>query len=95
MTLHYDAVSESEEDDGKKLVFLQYSGVAPKHVLRLFKATGLRKDSQGRYIVVPRKIVTPLLAVSLDDFATHEKYVVALLAQNEAERQGDPQPKLV
>jgi hypothetical protein len=31
MTLHYDAVSESEEDDSKKLVFLQCSGVAPKH----------------------------------------------------------------
>jgi deoxycytidylate deaminase len=37
MTLHYDALSESEEDDKKKLVFLQYSGVAPKHMLRLFK----------------------------------------------------------
>lgn len=95
MTLHYDAVSESEEDDGKKLVFLQYSGVAPKHMLRLFKASRPRKDSDGRCIVLPRKTVIPLLAVSLDDYATHEKYVVARLAQSEAEKKGNAQPKLV
>jgi deoxycytidylate deaminase len=95
MTLHYDAVSESEEDDGKKLVFLQYSGVAPKHMLRLFKASKPRKDEMGRCIVVSRKSVIPLLAVPLDDFATHEKYVVARLAQSEAAKKGNAQPKLV
>ena len=95
MTLHYDAVSESEEDDGKKLVFLQYSGVAPKHMLRLFKASGPRKDPLGRCIVPSKKAVLPVLAVSLDDYATHEKYVVARLTQNEARAGGNAQARLV
>jgi deoxycytidylate deaminase len=95
MTLHYDAVSESEEDEGKKLVFLQYSGVAPKHMLRLFKVAGPRKDAQGRCIVPSKKSVTPVLAVSLDDYATHERYVVARLSQSEARRRGNAQPNLV
>jgi deoxycytidylate deaminase len=92
--LHNDAVSESESDIGKKLVFLQYNGVAPKHALRLFRSDRDRKDSAGRLVASDRKFVTPISETSLDDYSTHERYVIAHLSEKE-NRAKEAQPKLI
>lgn len=83
MELHSDAVSENEGDEGKKVLFLQYSGIAPKNILKLFNAGLTRKDSNGKLRAFDKKDATPVVAVSLDDYATHEKWVIAELEQNE------------
>jgi deoxycytidylate deaminase len=92
--LHNDAISESEGDLGKKLVFLQYNGVAPKHALRLFRNGRDRKDKAGQLVQVDRKAATPVVEISLDDYSTHERYVVADLSQKE-ERAKEKQPNLL
>jgi deoxycytidylate deaminase len=83
--LHMDAVSENESDSGKKVVFLQYSGIAPKNIHKLFRAQLTRKDDNGKLIAFDRKSAIPVVRVSLDDYSTHEKWVVAKLIQNEKE----------
>ncbi len=81
--LHSDAVSENEGDEGKKVLFLQYSGIAPKNILKLFSAGLTRKGAGGTLKRFDKKIATPVVAVSLDDYATHEKWVIAELEENE------------
>lgn len=81
--LHSDAVSENEADGGKKVLFLQFSGIAPKNILKLFNVGLTRKTSDGRLKEFNKKIAPPVVAVSLDDYSTHEKYVIAELAENE------------
>lgn len=93
--LHNDAVSESENDVGSKLVFLQYTGVAPKHVLKLFRPVTDRKTEDGRLVSFNKRVARPAVRVSLDDYATHEKYVVARLSENETKSRGDRQPNLI
>lgn len=81
--LHSDAVSEHEGDAGKKVLFLQFSGIAPKNILKLFNIGLTRKDSNGKLKTFDKKTAAPVVAVSLDDYSTHEKYVIAELAENE------------
>ena len=81
--LHSDAVSESEGDEGKKVLFLQYSGIAPKNILKLFGAGLTRKGNDGRLKVFDKKTASPVVKVSLDDYSTHEKWVIAELEENE------------
>jgi deoxycytidylate deaminase len=81
--LHFDAVSESEGDKDKKVLFLQYSGIAPKNILKLFNAGLTRKGQGGRLRSFNKKTATPIVAVSLDDYSTHEKWVIAELMENE------------
>ena len=78
----------------KKVVFLQYNGVAPKHALRLFRSERSRKDQKGDLMVSDRKNGVPIAETSLDDYSTHEKYVVANLAEKET-RAKETQPKLI
>ena len=92
--LHNDAVSEDENELGKKLVFLQYNGIAPKHILKLFKMTARRKTKDGRLVHFDKQHALPVIRVSLDDYATHEKYVVARLSENETKTRGDKQATL-
>ncbi|MFC5299735.1 anti-phage dCTP deaminase [Azospira restricta] len=81
--LHSDAVSESEADAGKKVLFLQFAGIAPKNILKLFNVGLTRKASDGKLKSFDKKTAPPVVAVSLDDYSTHEKYVIAELAENE------------
>lgn len=81
--LHSDSVSENEGDKGKKVLFLQYAGIAPKNILKLFSVGLTRKDSDGKLKKFDKKTASPVVAVSLDDYSTHEKYVIAELAENE------------
>jgi deoxycytidylate deaminase len=86
--LHLDTISENEGDQGKKVLFLQYSGVAPKHILKLFNAGLTRKSTDGKLKMFDKKTATPIIAVSLDDYTTHEKLVIAELEQNEQQAKG-------
>ncbi len=81
--LHSDAVSEREADQGKKVLFLQYTGIAPKNILKLFNAGMKRKGKGGKIREFNKRIASPVVAVSLDDYATHEKWVIEELTQNE------------
>ncbi len=81
--LHSDAVSEDEGDLDKKVLFLQYSGIAPKNILKLFNVGLTRKKDGGRLRQFDKRVATPVVAVSLDDYSTHEKWVIAELAENE------------
>lgn len=93
--LHRDAISESETDEGAKLVFLQYSGVAPKNVLRLFKSHHPRKNAEGKLVDFNKETAQPTVRVSLDDYSTHERLVVAKLARDEEKANETPQPRLI
>lgn len=81
--LHSDTTSEDEVDEGKKVLFLQYTGVAPKNILKLFNMGANRKEKSGKLIKFDKKTASPVVAVSLDDYSTHEKMVIAELVDNE------------
>lgn len=81
--LHSDAVSENEGDSGKKVLFLQFSGIAPKNILKLFNVGLTRKGSDGKLKAFDKKAASPVVKVSLDDYSTHEKWVIAELEENE------------
>lgn len=92
--LHFDAVSENEADEGKKVLFLQYSGIAPKNILKLFSVGLTRKSGDGKLRAFDKKTASPVVAVSLDDYSTHEKWVIAELAENEQQASQGKQPAL-
>jgi hypothetical protein len=79
--LHRDAISINENDVGKMLLFLQYEGVSPRNMLRLFKTHDVkRKNTDTGYMVdFDKKTAHPLGSVSVDDFSTHEKRVLTRL----------------
>ncbi|MFZ5790132.1 MAG: anti-phage dCTP deaminase [Pseudomonadota bacterium] len=73
--LHKDSISVRENDEGKRVVFLQYEGVAPKNIVRFFKH-GLSRKSQGKVVVRSAKTADPICQPMLDGSATLEKIVV-------------------
>lgn len=83
--LHRDAISVNEKDVGKKLVFLQYEGVSPRNMLRLFKPAEIKRKgkSTGKLIDFDKKKAHPNGSVSVDDFSTHEKRVLSKLEELE------------
>lgn len=81
--LHSDAVSEKESDKDRKVLFLQYTGIAPKNILKLFSSGIRRKDKFGKVVPFNKQQASPVVMVSLDDYATHEKWVIAELEENE------------
>ncbi|MCK5604056.1 CMP deaminase, partial [Candidatus Pacearchaeota archaeon] len=89
--LHSDATSENEVDENQKVLFLQYTGIAPKNILKLFNTGLKRKQNGGNLMPFNKKIASPIVAVSLDDYPTHEKWVIAELAENEQQAKEDKQ----
>lgn len=81
--LHSDATSENDADEGKKVLFLQFTGIAPKNILKLFNIGIKRKVDGGKLQPFDKKKASPVVAVSLDDYATHEKWVIAELEEHE------------
>lgn len=84
--LHRDSVSVMHEDADQKMVMEQYEGVAPRNLLRLFKPSDLiRKNKRdGALVDFQLKKAHPLGSVSVDDFSTHEKRILAKLKDIEA-----------
>jgi len=79
--LHRDALSIDEKEKDKKVIFLQYEGIAPKNVVRFFKNDMPRKNDAGKVIVHPTKNAIPVLQPMLDGYTTREQIVVANLAK--------------
>ncbi len=94
LDLHRDAISDDESQASKKVVFLQYSGVAPKNMLTFFSTRLTRKSEDGKLRTLDRRTARPLVAVSLDDVPTHERMVIAEYAQNERKAAGAKQATL-
>jgi deoxycytidylate deaminase len=65
LKLHSDAISTNENDEGKKVVFLQYQGAAPRSFSRIFKPNPVRKKD-GAFILTVRKMAMPFSAPPVD-----------------------------
>lgn len=81
--LHGDAISEDEGEEKSRVLFLQFAGIAPKNILKLFNGESKRKNKDGMILSFDKKTASPVVKVSLDDYSTHEKWVVAEVAENE------------
>jgi len=77
--LHSDAIDNSADSDSK-VQFLQYMGVAPKNILKLFRASSGRK-ANGKIVPFEKKSARPVVRVSLDDYTRHERLEVARVAK--------------
>lgn len=74
LELHGDSISVTDEGI-KKVAFLQYEGVGPDSVLKLFHH-GHERKSGGKAFVVDKKNALPVLPPPMDGFTTHEKRVM-------------------
>lgn len=82
LDLHDDSLSVDEKDRGRKVVILQFEGVAPKNLLRLFMDRGERKHA-GKLAIRGRVGASPASKAPLDGFVTREHLIVASLAERE------------
>jgi deoxycytidylate deaminase len=80
-TLHSDTVSTNELDTSKVL-FLQFEGVAPANLMKLFKNSVHRKDG-GRVATYRPANVHPIFAAPLDGFSLRERIVVQNVKETE------------
>lgn len=69
--LHDDTISTDEKDGGKKVVFLQYEGVAPNNYLDVFK-NGIDRKRDGLRIIADPRSASPVIKEPLDDFTIRE-----------------------
>lgn len=83
-TLHSDSISDTETKDDKKVFFLQYEGVAPKDMIKLFR---LRPESPrkkfGMAIKRESTNADPTFAANLDGFDRREQLVAKQVADAE------------
>lgn len=82
LELHGDAVSMVESEQTSRVTFLQYEGVAPKNMIRLFKH-GIERKAQGRIITLDPRVAKPIFPSPLDGFAVREQLIVDKLAKRE------------
>jgi deoxycytidylate deaminase len=83
LNLHEDTISIHEVERDKKVVFLQYEGVAPRNMIRLFKDRGDRKK-EGKLLLTNRLEAKPVSLAPLDGFEARERLVVARLTKIES-----------
>lgn len=76
-TLHKDSIS-SKSSEKERVRFLQYQGVAPKNMLRLFRNRGERKENGLARTYNPKR-ARPISRSPLDGFHTREQIVVDAL----------------
>jgi deoxycytidylate deaminase len=79
--LHGDAISLTEIGNSDKMVFLQYEGVAPKNMIRLFKH-GRERKMNGKIVVHDMMNAHPVFPAPLDGFSTREKIVLNRIEAN-------------
>lgn len=77
LELHCDSISPVDEGD-KKIAFLQYEGVGPESILKLFHH-GTERKSDGKAREIDKKSAIPVLPPPMDGFTTHEKRVISHL----------------
>ncbi len=64
-------------------MFLQYEGVAPRNIVRLFNMVLQRKDQTRNVIERHRHNDEPVYRPAMDGFATREQIVVAEVQRKE------------
>ncbi|WP_422026536.1 anti-phage dCTP deaminase [Pyruvatibacter mobilis] len=82
LELHSDSIGAVADTDGR-CAFLQYEGVGPDSVLKLFHH-GIERKNNGKVVTQEKKSARPVLPPPMDGFTTHEKRVIAQLASAEA-----------
>lgn len=83
LELHSDAIGVTETA-GKKVEFLQYEGVAPRSILKLFNH-GTERKVDGKAHVLDKTTAIPVLPPPMDGFTTHEKRVISRIKGAEGE----------
>ncbi len=78
MDLHCDAISTSGVEDGKKVQFIQYEGIAPKNMMKMYQISEKRKK-EGKVVQKDPRKATPIFRPPLDGFSRYEQIVVASL----------------
>lgn len=78
LDLHDDAISTDQKDKGSKVTFLQFDGVAPRNILKLFRNEVERKKS-GKAVNHSKKTAKPVVQQPLDGFTVYEKIVTTRL----------------
>ena len=84
LELHSDSIGVVEGEAGK-CAFLQYEGVGPDSILKLFHH-GIERKEDGKAVTHEKTIAHPVLPPPMDGFTTHEKRVIERLEK--AERTG-------
>ncbi|WP_339820888.1 anti-phage dCTP deaminase [uncultured Paracoccus sp.] len=82
LELHSDSIADTSGEDGK-CAFLQYEGVGPDSILKLFRH-GVERKKDGHAIITEKKAAQPVLPPPMDGFTTHEKRVIRRIATVEA-----------
>lgn len=85
--LHSDAIATSESASSK-VVFLQYEGVAPKNMIRLFKMRSDERKKDGKAVTREPQTAALVFPSPLDGFSTREKLVVHKLRNIEEQHGG-------
>jgi deoxycytidylate deaminase len=75
LELHSDSIGTTTDGTSKKVAFLQYEGVGPDSVLKLFHH-GIERKIGGKASVTDKKTALPVLPPPMDGFTTHEKRVI-------------------
>jgi len=88
LNLHNDTISTNESDEGKKVVFLQYQGAAPRSFSRIFKPNPVRKQA-GTLIQRLRQTAMPFSAPPVDSLVAREEMEVGRLFKEISDVQKD------
>jgi deoxycytidylate deaminase len=81
LELHGDSISLLDTDKNT-CAFLQYEGVGPNSILKLFHH-GFERKHEGRALALDKKLAKPVLPPPMDGFTTHEKRVMMHLEKVE------------
>jgi deoxycytidylate deaminase len=82
LALHRDAISVRERDITTHVLFLQYEGVAPKNIIRLFNH-GIPRKANGRLLERDPRVATLVFQSPLDGFHRREQIIVNRVARAE------------
>jgi deoxycytidylate deaminase len=91
LDLHGDSVSTDIDKHETRVVFLQYEGVAPKNVVKLFR-NGASRKANGKSIEQTKKDAEPVSCPVMDGFTTYEQVIVSDIKAKEDQLAGKPQP---
>lgn len=81
LELHGDSINVTEARKGT-CAFLQYEGVGPNSILKLFHH-GVERKQDGKALSVDKRQARPVLPPPMDGFTTHEKRVMMHLERVE------------
>lgn len=81
--LHDDAITTVDKSSESKVQFLQYEGLAPKNIIRVFKSETSRKKD-GKAIELDPRTAIPISRTPLDGFAKREQIVIERVEAQES-----------